>query len=491
MIISFIYFTLILVAFKYIKCLQVKNAPNWTMSLAFIIKTTMGLFFSYIYIYHTKNPSEPSDAIRFLDESKQLYAIFFQSKSDFFAMFTGIGDNANMIHKYMNKSFIWDAGNFTMINDSRNTIRFHCLIRFISFNSTFVHTLVLCALSLIGIQQLQLAFQPYSKLKPIYLFSILLLFPSLLFWSSGILKEPFLILGIGIFSRACLIKENKYYRLLLLTIGFCILLLFKPYILICLFPAIGFYIAFKYIFKERIKLTVFAILLVVTTLILLFPSKRQRFTEYISRKQFDLENVGEGGIHVYGETCFYYFKPSQYKNLRIKDGFAELVKTSEAFELSWIDTKTIPKHVLLNPNGKKWKIHIIMPGTNSYIKTTSIDNSFIQLIKNIPEAIINVLFRPFPFDNGSFLKYPAMFEAWLISLFILLSLVFRRKIDSNSKGIIFGLLIFAFSLILLIGWTTPVIGAIVRFRFPAQLALLLIGAILIDSTKIFKKIIHE
>ena len=140
------------------------------MTFAFALKVLMGLFFSYIYIYSMKNATEPSDAMRFLDESNQLYAVFFKSKSDFFALLTGIGDNARMIHEHMDKTFIWDAGNFTLINDSRNTIRINCLFRFISFGNDFVNIMLMCFLSLIGIHQLYISIQPLSKLPPKILF---------------------------------------------------------------------------------------------------------------------------------------------------------------------------------------------------------------------------------------------------------------------------------------------------------------------------------
>ncbi len=490
MIISILYFFIFLIIFRYSKHLQIEDTPKWTMPFAFVIKIAMGLIFSYVYIYSNKNPDELSDAIRFLNESKQLYSVFFQSKSDFLALFTGIGDNARMIHQYMQNSFIWDAGNFTFINDSRNTIRIHSLIHFISFGEPFVHTIIMCGLSLIGIQQLHKAFAPYSKLNPLLFFLSILLFPSLLFWSSGILKEPLLILGIGLTARALLIKKAKNKRCFFGALGLILLILFKPYILLCLLPSFLFYTVYIYLFKSNLIYTFifFTILLVFN--ILIFPSKTKAITVNLSRKQFDLENVGHGGIHVIdnGKNRFYYFKPEDYKNIKIKDGFVQLIKPSKAIVIP-DDQSKIPYDTTLNSIVKSWRIHIIMPGTNSYIKTTNINNSTLQLIKNIPEALINTLFRPFPNDNGSFLMYPAMFEVWVLSIFILISVYLKKEIDKKTRGIIISLLLFATLLLLLIGWTTPVLGAIVRFRFPAQLALFLVGAIIINPSKMKKK--HE
>ncbi len=434
-----------------------------------------------------KNSSEPSDAMRFLDESKQLYEVFFKSKSDFFSLFTGIGDNARMIHEHMNKTFIWDAGNFTLINDSRNTIRVNCLFQFISFGSDFVHTLIMCALSLIGIQQLFLAIKSYSSIKSYFLFFSLLLFPSLLFWSSSILKEPLLILGIGLFARSCLVNDSILKRVILGGIGILLLILFKPYIILCLIPGILFYLTYNHVFKQQGWKVLITFLSLLSLIFFFSPKLRTKITNNLSTKQMHLENVGDGGMHVYGKTGYYYFKPYQYKNLKIIKNKVELIHESDAYLLSYDNGETLKK-IHLKPTKEKWLIHIIMPGTNSYFKTKSIDYSFTRLILNIPEALINSIFRPFPLDKGSFLMYPAMLEVWVLFIFLLVSLYFRKKITKKDIGIIYCLSIFAFLLLLLIGWTTPITGAIVRFRFPAQLALFIIGAIIIDPSKMnFKK----
>lgn len=464
--------------------------PNWTMPIAFSIKVFAGFIFSYVYIYSVDKSAEPSDAMRFLSESEQLYKVYFKSKSDFFALLTGIGDTGYMIKEHMKGSFIWDAGNFTLINDSRNTIRIHSLIHFISFGVPFVHTLIMCTISLIGIQQLYIAFQPFSNLKPIFLFGSLLLFPSLLFWSSSILKEPLLILGMGILARGLFFQGALFHKTFYIGLGFLLLLLFKPYILMCLLLGIMFFIAYKYIFRFHLGNTIIASLAISLLLLLSFPKKIKKITVDLSRKQFEAEIVGKGGMYVVdvGKNRFFFFKPHQYKNLKITNNFVEIIHPTDAIIIPDVFSKT-PFDTTLTKIGKKSSIHKIEKGTNSYIKTTSINNSTIQLLKNIPEALINAFFRPFPFDKGNFLKYPAMMEVWMLTVFLLISIYFRKKIDAQARGIIFSLLIFSFGLLILIGWTTPVAGAIVRFRVPAQITIFLIGGMLIDPIKLKNKII--
>lgn len=482
---------MILFSLRTFKVFHIENCSKWTMTIAFSVKLLAGLFFYYIYVYKIGVNSEPSDALRFFNESKQLQTVFWKSKSDFFALFTGFGDNARMLHEHMDNTFIWDAGNFTLINDSRNTIRFHSLLHFFSNNNILIHFLALNVISLIGLQQLYLAFKSYSSVKPIYIFYAILLLPSLIFWSSSILKEPFLILGIGLFSRGILGNEiqNKK-RYILILVGIIFLILFKPYIFVCLIPALISYLLLKHIFKFKIIKTF--LFTGITTIIILvsFNNQRKKFTEYISRKQFDLENVGEGGVHAYigryVDNGYYYFKPNQYQNFSYVYDSILMTKPSDVYFLS-VNTTQVPYRITIQPTGEKWKIHNIMPGTESYFRSTLINNSFTQLIRNIPEALINALFRPFINDKGSTLKFPLIIEAWSVFILLIISIIFKRKnIQKKELGIISSLAIFSLLLLLLIGWTTPISGAIVRFRFPAQLAILIISMILIDYKRLIK-----
>ncbi len=125
-------------------------------------------------------------------------------------------------------------------------------------------------------------------------------------------------------------------------------------------------------------------------------------------------------------------------------------------------------------------------GCASFIETTLIKNSSIQLIKNIPEALVNSIIRPFPNDPGSKLKFLSFIEVWIVILFFAITVYLRKKLNPEEKNVVFTLLIFALILSLLIGWTTPVLGAITRYRFPAQFAIILAGLILLKPLKLIK-----
>ncbi len=213
--------------------------------------------------------------------------------------------------------------------------------------------------------------------------------------------------------------------------------------------------------------------------ILVLKPLRIKTVDFLSRKQYDFDHIGKGGLYVRGDTSQFYFYPNQFKNLDInlKKKYVEIKKPTYCLIVSRTNSYS-PVLRSINPDHKKRILRYYVGGANSYIKTTMINRSFIQLIKNIPEALINSYLRPFPFDPGSNLKYPAMFEVWLLTSMLLFSFYRRRKLDNETKSVVISLLIFSILLLLIIGWTTPVIGAIFRYRFPALLALTLVSLII-------------
>jgi hypothetical protein len=196
---------------------------------------------------------------------------------------------------------------------------------------------------------------------------------------------------------------------------------------------------------------------------------------FLSRKQFDFNNMAKGGVHVYADSCFYYFTPNQEKLLRISDSMVYLTQPviAQKEKLGIVAPSEI---VNLLPNSAGWPLYYKAAKSNSYITLQPLDNSPFQLIKNIPEALKNAAFRPYFWDKGGVLKWVNILES--LALFVFLSVAMWKKIERtlSDKQTITTLLWFSILLLLLIGFTTPVIGAIVRYRIPAYLALFLIAA---------------
>jgi hypothetical protein len=106
---------------------------------------------------------------------------------------------------------------------------------------------------------------------------------------------------------------------------------------------------------------------------------------------------------------------------------------------------------LLEAGKSNLPMHDLQPGATSFVKNT-------------PQAIFNVLLRPHPFDGNSMASVLAALELY-VYLFILAFALWKRKNNLHSihSFNIYGIAFF-FSMVLIIGFTIPNMGAIVRYR---------------------------
>jgi hypothetical protein len=468
---------------RYSKAFQLEGLSKWTMPVAFIIKLLVGLLLFWIHIQTYGLEELSHDGGTFLREGKYLNDVFFESPKHYFQLLTGIGETPELIAKYLYMTEYWSSGDLTLINDSKNVIRLHSIVLFISGKSVLIQLAIFCVFSLIALKNFFLAFKPYIKQSNCFVFWALLLVPSTIFWTSSMLKEPWVFLGMSLLTRAILYETKIYKQFLYTGLSIIFLIGFKPYVLVCILLALIAFLIYRFIFRYKLIPTILLLLIAVFLGGILLEKPRDTIVHYLSRKQFDFVNVGKGGLHVASDTCFYYFRPFQYGNLKMTGNEVRLLKPTDAYIAHFGSIqKPIPVHLV--PKGEVWRRQYFTEGCRSFIETTPIMDNSKQLVRNIPEALTNSILRPFPNDPGSNLKFFSFLEVWLIFGFLAIAWIKRRKLSDSERGIIFMLAIFAFVLFLLIGWTTPVLGAIARYRFPAQLAMVLIGMILLKPIKI-------
>ena len=481
-----VYISLIFIAFflafRYVKSLQINFRNPWVTPIAYAFKVLVGFSFIYIYTEVYGDGHLSADAGAFMNESASLNQVFYDSPINYLRLLVDNGDTELSTHQYLGETSHWGSGAQAIISENRNIMRVHSLIHFFSFGNAIVHLLVMCFLSLLGLKYLYEVLKERTQIKPAYLFLILLIFPSLLFWSSSILKEPIVLLGIGLFVRGILGKEPLKKRWIIGISGALILLAFKSYILIAIAPAFTFYWLYKLMPGYKIIFSLSLLSLIVLGSVLFFPSERDHVVHLFSRKQFDFKNVGQGGLHAHTDSCFYFFEGDQLDELKIEGDFVSIEKEISAYRVQ-LGAMDKPTPIVLKPTGEKWPIYFQNRRSDGYIEMTMIDDSFSQMIKNIPEALQNSLIRPFPNDPGSGIKYIAIVEMILLYLLFIYAIIKRRKINNEEWAIIVSILIFVLSLALIIGWITPVLGAIVRYRTPVFLGVLIISMLMIRGPK--------
>ncbi|MFT6500252.1 MAG: hypothetical protein ACJASQ_000359 [Crocinitomicaceae bacterium] len=458
--------------------MHIDGLNKWSLSIAFTLKTLIGLYFLFIYTKFYGDGTLSADAGAFMEESQILNNVFSESPIDYLKFLTGIGDNTDLQHQYLLETHHWDAGAQALINDNKNILRVHSLFHFVSYGYPVIHVLFMCLISIVGTRHLIIGITSKTDLNKNLILWVLILIPSVLFWTSGLLKEPLMFLGIGLLARGLLANSSRLNRSLWVFLGVIVLLAFKPYVIFALIPAFIFIGFYKLLPKFKIVGSLLLLVFITSTALLIFSKEREQMVHLITRKQQDFRNIGKGGIFAWHGDGFYYFEPSQFPDLSIENNKVRLKKPLRATIIDHGGFES-PIPVLVPKDGTEWPIYFKRDQSQGYIEIEQIDDSFSQLLMNIPGAIRNCLFRPYFTDPGSWLKYPAIFEVWLILFFIVYAIFKRRKISAEVKLTIVSLLLFIFTLSSIIGLTTPVLGAIVRYRLPITIAIVIIGLLII------------
>lgn len=126
-------------------------------------------------------------------------------------------------------------------------------------------------------------------------------------------------------------------------------------------------------------------------------------------------------------------------------------------------------------------------GGSSAVTVQKLTPNFISFVKNAPQAFALSTIRPYPSDVHHLLSLAAAIEINALLLLFIIFLVWRKNGTGLSPFLLF-CLFFSFSVLMMIGYSVNVLGAIVRYRsliFPFLLVPMLAK---IDWNKIYKLI---
>lgn len=395
---------------------------NWFISI-FSLKIIFGIVLTLIYTYYYTDQSN-SDIYKYFNDSAIMYEAVKSNPFDYFKMLLGLDfDSLYFDNNYYRKMDYWhrSSSNSNLLSDTHTIIRFNAFARIFSMGSIYIHTIFINFISLIGLIALFKAFKPhFPSSHQRTLFYVIFLIPSVLFWGSGLLKESILFFALGLFI-------THFFKLTKVVRTSSLLILFIACLLI-LFTKLYILIALipaclGYLIHQKVI-------------------KKKPFTSYLS----------SFGIIFLITLLFNYF----FERL---NPFILLIKKQRDFLL-------------------EMKMH-------NHINTIEIlpFESTIDVILYIPLAIYNTISSPHLNNSNSILTLMSAMEN-LIFIILLLSPVFYFKRKQKNIPILLFCFSFAIPLLIIIGSTTPIIGAIVRYRTPA-LIFIAIGIItLVDFEKI-------
>ena len=462
----------------------IPELPKFTLSLLFVFKLCFAYLFYHIYTYHYGEGTLSLDAGVYFEDSKALYKVFFESKKDFFTIFFGLNEDPEFLNQYLKDTTHWILSEPKMLNDTRNIIRVNTLLHFISNQVVFVHFIVISFLSFLGTIEIFQWIKKKSTLPSLLLILLLTLAPSIAFWSSNNLKEPLLILGIGLLLRGFfdnnLSGRKRIYRIVL---GLFLSIFIKPYILASFLVAYLFFLLSRFYKNQWINALIFSI---VGILFLFFTGFSTPITNIISDKQYDFINVREGGLYLEADEKYFYhieYKDIDKFKINEDESFATQLQPVDGFIL--LKTSNYKRSpITIDSIGKTFSVYLNMVEANSKVDVTYIHYDYWQLIQNIPEALMNSFLEPIPKKSQSKLLLFSFLENLGYLLLILVFLFFPKKSTNDENRLLFSLVLFMLLIAVIIGWTTPISGAIVRYMIPARLLLIVIFALKIDFKRV-------
>ena len=459
------------------------------LPLAFIVKILFGILFWMVYSRYERY-QERADAFLYFDDGKAIYQALFESPLDYLKILLG-SDDPGLRHYIVNTGH-WDRMfNQGLYNETRTVIRFNAIVDIFSFGNYHVHTVFMCFVSLIGLTGIYKTFAPYLSDKKKELFVILFFLPSVLFWGSGVLKEGLIlwVMGMLLYHFHKLVSEKySFYAITMVLLFGGLLSITKIYLLAILIPA---FIAHAWVIKIGNKKSVIKYLIVFTVFLSAGILQKKFDVPFkLMDKQRQSIYMASGGsyIGIPEENKFIYIKPDikdRLIRLADKPNYCKIVKGVPY--VSWYyDEYTDSTYVRHSDDTTTYWVYYDQEEAGSRIEIPLLYPSWTSIFKNSPVAFMTTAFRPHLLEARNPMMLISAVENFFIVIFILLCIFFSYKKIKNLEWICFCAAV-TLPLFVLIGLTTPILGAIVRYKIPALPFLLILFLLLLDKEKFMDK----
>lgn len=405
-----------------------------TLSGIFLLKILAGLALWAIYTFYYTDRAT-ADIYKYFDDSAVIFRSLKTHPADYFKLLSGIGNDTPAFDHYYSEMHYWARKvDSSVYNDSHTIIRFNALLRLFSFGYYNVHTVVICFLSLTGLTAIYKTFVPHLRDKKRELLCAVFLLPSVLFWGSGVLKE-----GLIFFALGLLIYYSNYLfspKALVLCLLATLLLAFsKFYVWLAIFPGIAFMLWINKTSAQQ-QLLKFSIVIILT---------------------------GAIGLNI--------------------DSFTDIQNPLVTLSQKQYEFDQLAYGKLTDSNNKP------IPAANSVIRINTLEPTLSSFIRNSPQALINATFRPYIWEVGSSpMMLFAAAENLLIVALLCLCLLFIRPLKTIRREYVIFCMSFVVIQFLIIGETTPILGAVARYKTIALPFLVIALLFVLDKEKLIKKL---
>jgi hypothetical protein len=395
-------------------------SKNWFLA-AFAFKVVLAATMFSMYSRNIE-VQQNADIFRYFEDSKVISHALKNKPSDFLKLLFGYDtDNPELISYYKSMNNWSYSNGDKLFSNNKLIIRYLVFINIFSFGSYYADIVISIFLSFTGLFWIFRFYNYHIKNRTKLLFALVFFFPSIAFWSSGILKESLIIFAIGLLLNCgnyALRKRKPIMRSFMVLLALTVIFNIKAFVLFILIPPLLAYL------WNHIK-----------------TSQRTIIPYFI--------------------LSFIAFSIASESGKIMNKSFFDLL----------IDKQLEFTDIALQNNAK------------SLISPIMFNADPISVVTNSPIALINTTFRPMVWEATNLQMTAASIENILILLILLLIVVFPSKQIANKNVFWFGL-VFSISFMVIIGLSTPVLGALSRYRIPALLFLLLSMVQLVDTDRI-------
>ena len=498
----FLLFTVVILKGKFFSAGEINN--NYLLA-AFYLKLLfgVGLWFIYTHIYKNRITS---DIFKYFDDGKMIYGTLHTSTKGYFTMLTGIGDADNHYQLIYHKMNSWDNGyDSNLYNNSHFIIRLNAFFMLFSNGVYGVHVIFMCFIALIGLTYIYKAFQTFLADKSKLLYAAVFLFPSVILWSSGILKEGFVWLGLGLiiyhlFELTNIIVVSRKLKavrnILYIIAGIILLYEVKAYVLLCLLPGLAAqFLIKKTRFFGRHPLVCYIVVFVIYIQPAFFPgvfSPHNNPLQMLSDKQTDFNRISKGGVYLENmkDSNQYAFitmkdtvniiplntradsvlhkgiqfvagKPFWYSEYKTHNEAPFMLRKGTTFSLIRIGNKDTIKTTATDSTA--YWVYNYIETANSRISIDPIKPNVISLIAHIPAALNVSMLLPYPWQVHSPMQAIYCGENIFVLLLFIVALFLIKRPVANLD-LVFFCLTYCLMMLVLIGLVTPILGGIERYK---------------------------
>jgi len=406
---SIVLILLIIFFAKFYKNYKIEDNKEYKYFLLGLLTKIIGavsLAFVYVFFYGW------GDTLEYFQGANNLNNVLFTRPNDFFQLL--LSDKNNIPSSLNNLVY---HITYYKNNESWFMIKITSIINLLSFNRYLISSIFFSLIAFWGGWKLFKTFLFFSPKYHKASFISIFLLPSIIFWSSGVLKDTitFAMLGIFFHYTTKLIFKKKFSitSLLLVILSSYIIFKLKAYIILGFLPAIfiGYYVYSKNKIKNALIRKLSAPLLLFFALII-------------------------GYLLINTITS----QSDKYK-------ISGLEKRVEGFH-SWHTTR----------------------GGSSY-NLGKIDYSTIGIFKKIPESLNVTFFRPYLWEIRSVTTIANALESLVVFLlFIYVLIKYKLRFFTISFKNVFLIICVIYSIIFgfAVGFTSYNFGALARYKVPVM-----------------------